>query len=169
MTTVGIPNYFRSYKLSDGTVVNVHIMDTSGQELFRAINEHYYKKADCCLLVYDISNRKSFEEMKYYNEQMKERCKANIKAILLGNKADLENKRQVPSEEAAQYSMINDYIFMETSCLENKNVADAFTTLIEITNIELKKNGIENSSLKLKRTFTKIGKSKKKCICNSEN
>jgi Ras-related protein Rab-11A len=167
MTTVGIPNYFRSYKLSDGSAVNVHIMDTSGQEQFRAINEIYYKNADCCLLVYDITNRKSFEEMKYYNEQMKKRCKENVKAILLGNKTDLENERQVPSEEGAYYSMINDYIFMETSCLQNKNVADAFTTLIEITNIEFKKNSGGNNNLQLKKTYTTKENKKKRGICKS--
>ena len=88
---MGYPNYFSTYKLSDGSLVNVNILDTAGQEKFKAVSENYYKRADCCLLVYDISSRKSFDECKnYYNINIKERCKKNVKVILLGNKTDLE-------------------------------------------------------------------------------
>ena len=93
-STIGNPNYFTSYQLSDGSLVNVHILDTAGQEKYKSLNENYYKKASCCLLVYDISDKKSFEECKnYYNETIKEKCKENIKVILLGNKTDLEDQR----------------------------------------------------------------------------
>ena len=55
-------------------------MDTAGQERFKAINTSYYRKADCCLLVYDITNRKSFEEIEnYFNEKIKEKCKKIFK------------------------------------------------------------------------------------------
>ena len=101
-----MPNYFNTYKLSDGFLVNVNILDTAGQEKFKSINESYYKKADCCLLVYDITSRESFEECKnYYNPKLKEKCKKGIKVILLGNKADLESQREVPSEEGAGFSL----------------------------------------------------------------
>ena len=129
-------DFFSSFRLSDGSLVNVHIMDTSGQERYKSLNENYYKKADACLLVYDITEMKSFEECKYYSEQMKQRCKKGIKTILLGNKTDLEDKRKVPSSDGAEFSQKNNYIFMETSCLKNTNVADAFQTLIELTNRE---------------------------------
>ena len=77
--TIGIPNYFTSFKLSDGSLVNVHTYDTAGQECYKALTENYYKKADCCLLVYDITNSESFKECKnYYNECIKEKCKKNI-------------------------------------------------------------------------------------------
>ena len=141
VSTIGTPNYFSSYKLSDGSLVNVQILDTAGQERFKTLTENYYRKADCCLLVYDITKRETFEECKnYYNTNIKEKCKKNIKVIVLGNKTDLEKDRQVKSEEGAGFALENDYIFMETSCLKNQNVAGAFETLIEITNIESKKN-----------------------------
>ena len=56
ISIVGLPNYYCNFRLSNGSLVNVQIMDTAGQEAYRAINASYYKKADCCLLVYDISN-----------------------------------------------------------------------------------------------------------------
>ena len=148
-------------------MVHTQILDTSGQEKFRSINERYYKKADCCLLVYDISNEKSFQECKYYSKQIKERCKKEIKVILLGNKTDLENKRKIPSETGARFALENRYIFMETSCLKNTNVADAFQTLIEITNREgqnLKRNNTSRILLR-KETYLKKNKEKKKKEC----
>ena len=162
---MGFPNYFSTYKLSDGSLVNVNILDTAGQEKFKAVSESYYKRADCCLLVYDISNRKSFDECKnYYNINIKERCKKNVKVILLGNKTDLEENREIKPEEGAGLSLENDYIFMETSCLKNENVASAFETLIEMTNIEAKRSQNNNKNpdnVKLKYQKTK----KKACIC----
>ena len=123
-------------------------MDIVGQEKFQSLNELYNRKADCCLLVYSIDERKSFEECRnYFNEKIIEKCKKNIKIILLGNKSDLEDRREIPSEEAAAFALKNDYIFMETSCLKNTNVSDAFETLIELTNIELKKNSNNKSCL----------------------
>jgi len=159
---MGYPNYFSTYKLSDGSLVNVNIQDTAGQEKFKAVSESYYRKADCCLLVYDITNRKSFDEVKdYYNENIKEKCKKKIKVILLGNKTDLEDKRKVQPEEGAGLALENDYIFMETSCLKNTNVSDAFETLIEITNIESKKNKDSRKGLQLKKENIK----RKNCFC----
>ena len=159
---MGYPNYFSTYKLSDGSLVNVNILDTAGQEKFKSVSESYYKRADCCLLVYDITNRKSFDEVKdYYNENIKEKCKKKIKVILLGNKTDLEDKRKVQPEEGAGLALENDYIFMETSCLKNTNVSDAFETLIEITNIESKKNKDSRKGLQLKKENIK----RTKCFC----
>ena len=166
IATIGTPFSFSTFKLSDGSLVTVNIQDTAGQEKFRSLNESYYKQADCCLLVYDISKRESFEVCKgYYNDNIKEKCKPNIKIILLGNKSDLENQRQVPPEEAAGFALENDYIFMETSCLKNKNVADAFETLIEITNIEAKKNINSNNNTNNDKT----GESKIQLKANSKN
>ena len=116
------------------------------KERYKSLNENYYKKADACLLVYDISNKETFEECKYYTQQIKERCKGDIKVILLGNKTDLKDNREVSSELGAKFATENEYTFMETSCLNNKNVADAFTTLIEDTNIDNKQRIQRTSS-----------------------
>ena len=123
----------------------------------------HFKNADCCLLVYDVSNRKTFEECTYYVHEIKEKCKIDVKVILLGNKTDL--KRNVSSEEGAKFASKNKYMFMETSCLKNKNVADAFQTLIETTNIEAKKNNankIKRSASRIVLTTDEYKKEKKK-------
>ena len=146
-------------------------MDTAGQERFRAINTSYYRRADCCLLVYDISERASFDDLKnYFIKKIKEKCKKDIQIILLGNKADLENKRKVPSEEGAKLALENNYIFLETSCLKNSNVADAFETLIEITNREIKANRNQNKDLEKSNNVKisvkdQINPQKSSCSC----
>ena len=113
-------------------------MDTSGQERFDAINYSYYKDADCCLLVYDITQRKSFEKIKdYYIPKLKDYCKVIIKVALLGNKTDLKDQRQITHEEGLALSQEKGFIFMESSCKDNYNVSDAFATLIEMTNKDM--------------------------------
>ena len=132
LSTIGISDYFCTYKLSDGSLVNVHIKDTAGQERFQSISKNYYRNADGILLVYDISNQKSFEKIRdHYIEEIKNNCPKYAKVILLGNKTDLE--RKIDITQASSLAKENNYIYKETSCVENKNVADAFETLIEIT------------------------------------
>ena len=134
--TCCFPNYFLDIQLSKGDVFNLNILDTMGVEKAKPITESYYKNADCCLLVYDITNKRSFEECKsYYKNQILGKCKKNVKTILIGNKSDLEDKRVISNEEAEQFAFENNYFFMETSCLENKNIQYAFVTLIESNNI----------------------------------
>ena len=130
-----------TYKLTDGSLLNIHIYDTCGQERFDSISERYYKRAEGVLLVYDITNEKSFEKIKnYYVNQIRERCKFGIPILLLGNKTDLKGKRKVDQQEAIDLSINEEYIYKETSAYENENVANAFETIVEMWNIENKKH-----------------------------
>ena len=164
-STTAIDFVARSFQLSDGSVVNCLIYDTCGQERYNAINTSYYKKADVVLLVYDISSKNSFDVIKnYYCQNIKQFCKKNIPIILLGNKTDRENFREVKTEEGVELALKEKYKFKETSCLKNENVADAFEALIEMWNIENQKKQIfqrnrRNSldgSIKKKEAFKKI-------------
>ena len=136
--TIGFDDHFNGFRLSDGEIVNVRIMDTCGQERYDSLFKNYYREADCCLLVYDITSEKSFNKIKdYYVEKLKENCQKIIKVILLGNKNDLKENRMVSKDDGAKLALKHGYIFMETSCKDNYNVSDAFTTLIEMTNKDL--------------------------------
>lgn len=88
------------------------------------------------MLVYDISKRESFENIKkYYIPQIKEKCKKDIVILLLGNKADKENEREVSIDEGVNLASQEEYEFKETSCLQNMYVADAFEYLVERWNL----------------------------------
>ena len=161
-STIGIVNYINGFQLADGSIVNINLIDTAGQEKYKSIVLRYYSKADCCLLVYDISDSNTFDEIKsYYNPNLKTNCQENIKVILLGNKTDLEEDRQVSSEEASDFALENNYVFMESSCLNNTNVANAFVTLIEIANRE-KIEDNQNNNIKISSESPTINK-KSKC------
>ena len=141
MVTMTIDFIYKSFQLSDGSVLNSLIYDTSGAERYRSINELYYRKADAIILVYDISNSfRSFDDIKdYYCKKIKDLCKEDIPVILLGNKTDREEYRKVKTEEGAELAHSYNYIFMETSCLKNENVYEAFETLIELWYSEYQK------------------------------
>lgn len=140
LPTIGLEYYVVSYQLTDGSVINMHINDTCGQERFNSICERYYKKADGVLLVFDISNHKTFDKIKnYYSKMIRENCKEGIPIILLANKTDLKDQRQVTVEEAINLSISEEYVYRETSCVKNENVADAFETIVEMWNIDKEK------------------------------
>ena len=120
LTTAGFNQEIVNLQLSDGSLVNCRISDTIGQEKYRSLGKKYYKNADCCLLVYDITSKKSFEEIKkFYIKEINDNCKKDIEG---------KKKREVNSEEGANLALENGYIFMESSCKHNTNVADAFVT-----------------------------------------
>ena len=128
--------------MPDGSYVNCEILDTGGQEKFDSQNRNYYQRADCCLLVYDITNEDSFNQIEeFYVNEINNNCKKDTIVILLGNKTDLVDQRIISQQQGADLAEKNKYIFMETSCEINYNVVDAFETLIITTNTEMIKKG----------------------------
>ena len=164
LSTTGIDIIIQHVQLSDGSIIKLQLLDTAGQERFKSINETYYQKADCCLLVYDITSRKSFDAVKnFYVPKINEYKNQILKVVLLGNKADLKDQRQVEDIEGSDLALENGYIFMESSCKDNYNVLDAFTALVEMTNIELKKNNRLNSFVLEKKEHNQNVSSETKC------
>ena len=129
----------QTFQLPDGSYVNCEILDTGGLEKYNARNRQYYQKADCCVLVYDITRKDTFKECKnFYKKEIINNCKKDIKVILVGNKTDLEKDRKVAKEEAKDFAIKNNYYFKETSCESIFNVMEAFETIILETYGDLK-------------------------------
>jgi small GTP-binding protein len=138
--TIGFGTYSKTFKLSDGTIVNCFILDTGGAEEFHSLTASYYRKADAILLLYDITKKYTFDEIKdYYAKEIRERCNINIPVVLIGNKLDKESEREVSRKEAIELALKEKYRFKETSCKTNENVDSAFETLIELWSIEERK------------------------------
>jgi len=121
ITTIGID--YKSKKITSGQYsVKLKIWDTAGQERFRNITKQYYKGADGILLVYDITDRNSFEKIKDWMKQIQENTiKEQIGIVLLGNKCDLED-RQVSLEEGQNIAKEYGILFWETSAFKDKNI-----------------------------------------------
>ena len=102
-TTVGVE--FGTKKLEvDDLKVKAQIWDTAGQERYKSITSAYYKGSKGALLVYDITKRSTFENVDRWLEEFKRNCDPEISIILVGNKCDLDNNREVTIEEAQKKS-----------------------------------------------------------------
>ncbi|KAA0187312.1 Ras protein Rab 4A [Fasciolopsis buskii] len=111
----------------DGTAVKIQIWDTAGQERFRSMARSYYHDAVGALLVYDITNRESFNALSNWLNDARQLASPEIVVILVGNKKDLQDTDgQVTNWEANAFAQENDLQFIETSALTGDNVDEAF-------------------------------------------
>ena len=159
LTTIGIVIDKIYYELIDGTVVTIKIIDTAGQERFRSQSKSFYGRVDACILVYDVTNRASFENCNNFISIIEEMCKKDILVMLLGNKCDLENYREVTEEEGSKFSKLHGFLFYEISCKENINVFQSFSKFFEIC--ESKLEDYDKSIVTLRKKHIK--KDRKKC------
>ncbi|POI35731.1 hypothetical protein CIB84_000519 [Bambusicola thoracicus] len=147
ISTIGIDFKIRTIEL-DGKRIKLQIWDTAGQERFRTITTAYYRGAMGIMLVYDITNEKSFENIRNWVRNIEEHASPDVEKMILGNKCDANDKRQVSREQGEKVS-VTDCIpsspaqmlrvkalaasfgikFMETSAKANINIENAFFTL----------------------------------------
>ena len=106
--------------------------DTSGQEKFKSIVSNYYNNTDGVILVYDISNERSFSKIQYWINEIKSNSNIdNSTFILFGNKNDLEEERKVSFEEGKEYAEQNRFQFLEGSAKTGNNIKELFTMLVK--------------------------------------
>ncbi len=94
--------------------INIEISYTAGQENFKSITRTYYKSSACALIVYDISRRESFNNVITWIEDCKAQTSKNLYMIIVGNKSDLEDKREVSNEEGRELAEKYGLDFFET-------------------------------------------------------
>ena len=104
----------------------LQIWDTAGQENYRSITRAYYKNSVCAILVYDISNRETFEHISNWIEDCTAQSPKTVFMILVGNKSDLSNNRQVTFDEGKEMAKNNNMMFFETSAKTGENVDKIF-------------------------------------------
>ena len=128
-STIGVELSTKNY-IFDNNEVKVQIWDTAGQEKYRSITSSYYKGAQGCLLVYDITRKETFDNIDKLFSELKNSSNSDITAILIGNKCDLSNERKVTTEEAQKKAKLLNMAFMETSALDGSNIDKAFSELV---------------------------------------
>jgi small GTP-binding protein len=129
-STIGVEFATSSVEVESGSNVKVQIWDTAGQERYRAIASAYYRGAVGALLVFDLSNRGSFDALSMWYKEMMDCVDQNIVIGLIGNKADLVGQRQVTTEEAQLWAEAHNMSYIEASAKNNDNVAFAFHSLV---------------------------------------
>ena len=129
MSTIGVE--FGSKELViEGHNVKVQIWDTAGQEKYKSITNAYYKGAKGAFVVYDITNKNSFDNADNWLNNLRASADKKCSIILIGNKSDLEDKREVSIEQGEEKAKNNEIAFMETSALSGDNIDKAFEMMI---------------------------------------
>ena len=124
--TIGA-SFSSKLQLVDNYNISFDIWDTAGEERFRSVNSIFYKEASICLMVYDITSLKTFQNIKdYWYNSVKENAKPDIIFGIAGNKMDLINKEAVDQKEAEQYCKEINASFFLTSAKENDFIDQIF-------------------------------------------
>ena len=124
-STIGVEFGAKNVEIRNKTY-RIQIWDTQGQENFRSITRNYYKNSACALVVYDITSRDSFNNVSIWIEDCRSQSNKAIFIILVGNKKDLEDKRQVSTDEGKELAEKYGLLFYETSAKTGENVNELF-------------------------------------------
>lgn len=152
--TIGIDFLSKTMYLEDNKTVRLQLWDTAGQERFRSLIPSYIRDSNVAIICYDITNKKSFENLdKWINEVKLERGD-DVIIVIVGNKSDLNNKRQVKAEDLELISAkYNCNIFLETSTKANYNIKLLFKkiakTLPEFNQDKPQENGTETIDINI--------------------
>lgn len=130
ISTIGIDFKLRTIEVL-GQKVRLQVWDTAGQERFHAISVSYYRTAAGIMLVYDITRRRSFENIAKWLRKIDEHAKEDVIKLLIGNKCDMEHPRAVMREEGEKLADEYDMAFFETSAKENESIDEAFECIVE--------------------------------------
>ena len=166
--TVGVEFLSKNF-IINGEIFKIEIWDTAGQERYKSITTAYYKGAKGAMIVYDVTNQTSFDNVdKWYNE-IKEKASKNINLIVIGNKNDLIDKKIINSESSIEKAKSFGIAIMETSALSASNVKEAFYLILKemyksvksMINAGDKKENVQGNGVQL--NTTEKTKKKKKC------
>ena len=161
--TIGVDFKVKSLQI-DNKRVKMQIWDTAGQERFRNVISSYFKGAHGILLIYDITARDSFKELENWLGEVERNATPQVLKILIGNKCDLDEQRQITVDEGEAFAARNGMKFIETSAKNNTNVNEAFEALAKI----MVESSNKKNVIKVEKKTIKVDKgadlnAKKKC------
>ena len=130
MATTGIDLKSTTIELK-GKKLRIQLWDTAGQEKYRSITSNLFLKVQGFLVVYDITDEKSFIHLKDWVKSIKEECGSHIPMLIVGNKNDLENDRLVSKNEAISYAKKEKLEYIETSSKSGENIKEAIILITQ--------------------------------------
>ena len=132
LPTVGL-DFYTKYEIINNMNVEVRLWDTAGQERFKSLTPNYFKNAEGVIITYDITSSQSFENLKFWINSIKTNLGEKniiIPIIIVGNKLDMEDMRDITREEAEKFAKENKYKYFETSAKTGEGVDDAIRDLV---------------------------------------
>jgi small GTP-binding protein len=124
-STIGVEFLMTAIQV-DGVTIKLQIWDTAGQERFRSIAKAYFRSAIGVMLVFDLADRKSFEDLNQWLNDVHTLCDPNAVVTLIGNKSDLTDARSVTATEAESFAQLHKLTYLETSARGGNNIQLAF-------------------------------------------
>ena len=130
MATIGLDYRLKTMKLKNGKNIKLQIWDTAGQDRFRAITKNYYKGSHGIILIYDVTNLQTFENVKNWVNQIREEASTKVVIYIAANKIDMETERKVTKQEGESLAQELGFPFMETSAKSGININETFEDLV---------------------------------------
>lgn len=169
ITTIGIDFKIKKM-LVEGKVAKLQIWDTAGQERFRTITSAYYRGAMGILLVYDVTDEASFNNIKNWMKNIEQHASENVMKVLVGNKCDLgEARRAVPTEKAKALATEHKMMFFEASAKSGANVEEIFTKIARDIVARLRESSDGGGSVMGQSTALKIGQGPRRSVQQAKN
>ena len=164
IATIGV-EYKDKFIIKDNYNIRLQIWDTAGQEKFHSITKNIYRNANGVLFVYDITNKDSFINIKQWIKDL-QNVGNNIKGVIIGNKVDLEQSRQVDKNDLEEVGQKYEMPFLETSAKTNIEVNEGFEILVN----ELLKGKNENQIVEMysRKTRSDLSISSKNSTVNNK-
>ena len=166
--TVGL-DYHTKLEIINNLNVSVKLWDTAGQERFKALTPSFFRNAEGVVIAYDVTNSESFDNLKFWISSIKTNLFEKnifIPIIIIGNKIDLEDMREISKDVASAFAKENKFKYFETSAKTGEGVDEAFRDLVNqvLANLDKNEEGtIERKSVKIEEN--KVDKQKKKGCC----
>ena len=160
MTTSGIDLKTTDIEIKNKKI-HIQLWDTAGQEKYKAITKNLFLKVMGALIIYDITNEASYNNLKSWVKLIKEECGKHMQLIILGNKSDLDAQRKISKDEAINYAKEQKIDYIETSSKTGENVKKAVTMICE--SILENKEMNDSSSFVLDNSSYLMDKRKKRC------
>jgi len=173
LSTIGLNFYYKQIKLKNGKTLEFKLIDTAGQEKYKALSKTYFKNADAVLFVFAFNSKDSFDNIKTWIEMFDENRngKTGIPKYLVGNKSDEEKEKEVDDDLINQFKEeYKDFKYYKTSAKNNDGIDKMFQDLGEdLYKILVEKKGNPKTQKGIKITKYSKPKPKKDCICSSGN
>eukprot|EP00483_Globobulimina_turgida_P000214 UN00214 len=130
ISTIGVDFEIMTLSLLDKQI-RLQIWDTAGQERFHNITTSYYRGAHCIMIVYDVTSHDSFNNVRKWIEAVRTYANQDVAILIVGNKCDLKNKREIKWDQSLQYTQSIGCELIETSAKTNVNVEKSFKQLAQ--------------------------------------
>ena len=166
LETLGIEFFNKEEKIND-QIIQIKLWDTAGQEIFHSLTKNFYRKADGIIIVYDITNKNSFDRVQDWIKSVYENSDSykEVQMIIVGNKIDLEEEREVSKDEGEKIGKYFEIDFYEASAKNSEGVRNFMVKIIkDILNNKVNNRNTINIK-NYKSNLDKTNDNEKNCFC----